>query len=257
MAYRTWTGKGLEEYSKCLGNIEYEQVGFINISGIYQKSNPFVEHKVAGYIYRIYDHNANCPHRKSLTSPGSATLRNGEAKGLVVMLAKDNKTGSFFFDDGRIDPTKVTIAHPGAAWIASNYKGEPETIGEQVMDDHQGSFHRDCCTLDKSSAMQPALSRDHIERFILPSVVTAYSSDIKAMDSRRGAYMEEETDLAANLSDLGVNFSGEVSSAETQGLTTGEGQAIVDAFKQSLGQNANVEFTFVSDTSDGAAPTEA
>lgn len=257
MAYRTWTGKGLEEYSKCLGNIEYEQVGFINISGIYEKSNPFVEHKVAGYVYRIYDHNANCPHRKTLTSPGSAVLKNGEAKGLVVMLAKDNKTGSFFFDNGRIDPTKVTIAHPGAAWIASNYKGEPEIIGEQVMDDHQGTFHRDCCTLDKSSAMQPALSRDHIERYILPSVVGAYSSDIKAMDSRRGAYMEEETDLAVSLAEFGVDFTGEVSLQENQGLTANEGQAIVDAIRQSVNPNANVEFTFAPETTDGAAPTEA
>ncbi|MBR1984128.1 MAG: hypothetical protein IKA31_00135 [Clostridia bacterium] len=257
MAYKTWTGKDLEKYNAYLKNINCEQVGFINIGGIFEKNNPFVEHRLAAYVFRVYDHNKNCADRKILTSPGSATLKNGEAKGLVVMLAKDNKTGSFFFDNKAVDVNKITIAHPASAWVASNYTGATEVIGEQVMYEHQGAFHRDCCTFGKNGEMQSALNRDHIEKFILPTVAKSYSDEIKALDAKNGAYMEEETDLAASLAGFGVDFTGEVSLQENQGLTANEGQAIVDAIRQSVNPNANVEFTFAPETTDGAAPTEA
>ena len=64
----------------------------------------------------VYDDNKDCPDRQFFSPNANIALstKNGVAKGLVVMIAKDSKTGDFF------NVKDSSIANPAAAWIASN-----------------------------------------------------------------------------------------------------------------------------------------
>lgn len=183
MSYTLWTGNGLEIYNIYLKNITVEQVGFINIGGIFEKTDFYTEHRAVAYIFRIYDRNVICPDRpEQLMGPGIGKLSDGTVTGLVVALGKHQETGGFFFDDQNVDSSKVTIAHPASIWIATHYTGECATIGKQVVREHQGKFHEMCCTHTADGKQEMALCKEHIFKFILPNVAEAYALEILSMD---------------------------------------------------------------------------
>lgn len=182
MPYTTWTQKDLEKYKGYVDKISYQQIGVINISGIYKKSEPGKERSVSAYVFRVYDDNKNCPDRQFLSPNANIALstKNGVAKGLVVMIAKDSKTGDFF------NVKDSNIANPAAAWIASKYTNGVEVIAEHVMRGHQGSLHSDCFTLSPQGVRSPVLNGEHIDKYILPPVVRSLSPEIRAADMKTG-----------------------------------------------------------------------
>ena len=182
MPYTTWTQKDLELYRKYVSNIKFEQLGTINIGGIFKKNNPSVEKSVSAFVFRLYDDNKFCADRKPMATDAKIGLnvKNGTAKGLVVMIAKDKATGDFF------NVNNSLIASPAAAWIAANYKGGAEAVGEQVMREHQGALHTTCCTHGDRGEINPVLNSQHIKDFILPSIVKSFAPEIRAADMKTG-----------------------------------------------------------------------
>ena len=182
MPYTTWTQKDLEKYKGYVEKISYQQLGAINISGIYKKSEPGRERSVSAYVFRVYDDNKNCPDRQYISPNANIALstKNGVAKGLVVMIAKDSKTGDFF------NIKDSNIANPAAAWIASKYTNGVEVIAEHVMRGHQGALHSDCFTLSPQGVRSPVLNGEHIDKYILPPVVKSLAPEIKSADMRTG-----------------------------------------------------------------------
>ena len=182
MPYSTWTQKDLDLYRKYVSNIKFEQLGTVNIGGIFKKNNPSVEKSVSAFIFRLYDDNKFCPDRQAMSSDPKIGLsvKNGTVKGLVVMIAKDKNTGDFF------NVNNSLIASPAAAWIAANYKGGAEAVGEQVMREHQGSLHSTCCTHGDRGEINPVLNSQHIKDYILPSITKSFAPEIKAVDLKTG-----------------------------------------------------------------------
>jgi hypothetical protein len=169
----------LQEYRGYLQNIQFEQLGTVNIGGVFDKSNLSAERSVSAFVYRIYDGNAFCARRKKVNNPGSKTSANGLVRGLVIAISKDKYTGSFF----RVENSLV--ASPAAIWIHQHYSGGAKLVANQVMAEHQSFLYNECCTLGPNKVVGPVLTYEHIDQYILPSLASSFSEEIKACDAKR------------------------------------------------------------------------
>lgn len=177
--YRLWTDKDLTEYRSYLQNIQFEQLGSVNIGGVYSKQDLAAERSVQAYIFRVYDYNVSCSQRRRLEGPGTAVTANGVAKGLVVSLAKDKQTDSFF------TVNQAVVASPAAIWIHRYYTGGAQLVADQTLAEHQGKLQSQYCAVGEGKKILPLLTYDHMDRYILPSLLESFSKEIKACDQKR------------------------------------------------------------------------
>jgi len=181
MAYTVWTDKDLKEYREYIKNIQFEQLGTINIGGIYCKNNLSAERSVSAYVFRIYDCNPFCAQRKKIHNPGFGTTPNGFVKGLVIAISKDKHTGSFF------EVNNSLIANPATIWIHQHYSGGAKQVANQVLAEHQSFLYSECCTLGSGKVAGPVLPYEHVDQFILPSLISSFCDEIKACDRKKSA----------------------------------------------------------------------
>lgn len=190
MAYAVWTNKDLEKYKKYVENITFEQVGVINITGIYSKQEPYRERSCTGYVFRVYDGNVNCPDRaRVINNPGAVMDSDGSCRGLALAVSKDSKTGSF------VQVTDSNIANPAAIWIRRHYTGNIRVIADYVVGGHEKQLHENYCTHHPDThAPAPVLTEEHIDKYILPPAIKGLADEIAKQDAIRESRKAREAD---------------------------------------------------------------